>query len=309
MTLRAGSILDRAKPWPPRALIGRSWSRLSRLRQRFGSAEPWEEGRVQWVREHAPGHSFADIGGIFKYMGEMAFLAEELGATKVTEFDVADPDLVAEGHNDWSWFEKKHKERDSMIRYVQGDLEEPASVERIGPHDIVFFSGVLYHSPNPVRQLIQLRAITRQLAFISTLTIPEIPGFKQAAIFYPYLSAADRAPYAAGYGFSGDLLGIGRPFDDRPMYGYGNCWWGITPSALLAMLETARFEVVEQRRLSISPYVTEVVVKPVALDPLLPPISYFRERSEARDRGEPRWPFDDWYDHLRRQKSGNSETR
>ncbi len=44
------------------------------------------------------------------------------------------------------------------------------------------------------------------------------------------------------------LLGIGHPFDDRPMHGYGNFWWGITPSALRAMLRSARFEVVEERR-------------------------------------------------------------
>jgi len=280
---------------------GRSWSAMSRLRRRFRSAEDWEEGKLRWVRENAPGHSFADIGGIFKYMGEIAFLAEAVGATTVTEFDVGDPDLIAEGNADWGWFERKWQERNSKVRYVQGDIEEAASPERIGVHDLVFFSGVLYHSPNPVRQLTNLRAITGKQAFISTLTIPEIPGFKHACIYYPHLPQADREPYAAGYGFKEGLLAIGADFDDRPMYGYGNCWWGITPSALRAMLQTARFKVVRERTLPISPFVTEMIIEPLPIAPSLPPLSYFRERGEARERGEDRLPFDDWYEDPRAQ--------
>jgi len=33
------------------------------------------------VREHAPGHSFADIGCMWGVNGEYAYLAEEAGAT------------------------------------------------------------------------------------------------------------------------------------------------------------------------------------------------------------------------------------
>ena len=169
----------------------------------------------------------------------------------------------------------------------------------MGIHDYVFFSGVLYHTPNPVQQLTHLRAITGKQAFISTLTIPEIPGFKQACVFYPHLPEAEREPYAVAYGWRDGLLAIGAPFDDRPMFGYGNCWWGITPSALRSMLQTARFKVVHERRLSVSPYVTELVVEPLPQAPSLPPVSFFRERSEARRRGEERLPYEDWYDDPR----------
>jgi hypothetical protein len=285
-------------------VVGRLWSKAVRVRQkqrlRHAVPEDWEAGRIRWVREHAPGKSFADIGGVFKLVGDMAFLAEEVGATSVTLFDVGDVDLPCEGHLEWGIFAEKAKERGSKVRYVQGDIEEPVSAERIGVHDVVFFSGVLYHSPNPVLQLLQLRQITGELAFISTLTIPEIPGFPHACVFYPYLSDEERLPYAAGYSWSADLLGVGAPVDERPMYGYGNCYWGITRSALLAMLRVARFEVVEERQLSTAPWATEVVCRPLPLDPMLPPSSYFRERSEARDRGEDRLPFETWYQDQRR---------
>jgi hypothetical protein len=45
-------------------------------------------------------------------------------------------------------------------------------------------------------------------------------------------------------------IGLGTAFDERPMYGHGNFWFGITPSALRAMLPTARFEVVDERQAS-----------------------------------------------------------
>ena len=285
------------------SLVARVWSKAARVRRGRAarSAEPraWEAAREGWVREHAPGRSFADIGGLFKLMGDMAFLAEECGATEVTLFDVGDPDLPAEGHLEWGDFESKRTARGSSVRYVQGDLEEHVSAQRIGVHDVVFYSGVLYHTPNPVLQLLQLRRITGELLYLSTLTMPEVPGFPQACVYYPYLDAADRAPFQAGYHWSGDLLGIGRPVDERPMYGYGNCFWGISRSALLAMLRTARFEVVEERPVPVAPFAVELVCRPLPLDPLFPPAEHFRERQEARERGEERLPFEDLYDRRR----------
>jgi hypothetical protein len=284
--------------------ITTAWSalsrRLARERTRFRRADPdeWESVRLGWVRSRAPGHTFVDVGGLFTYMGDIALLAEQVGATGVTLFDVGDPDLPAEDHLEWGSFQEKRDARRSAVRYLQGDLEDPESVRQIGPHDYAFYSGVLYHTPNPFRQLMHLRAITRKEAFLSTLTIPEVPGFDQACIFYPYLDDKDRTPYAAGYGTANDLLAIGRPVDERPMYGYGNCWWGISRSALRAMLRAARFEVVAEP-IPTPPFITVWVLKPLPLDPMLPPLAYFRERGEARERGEPRWNFDTWYDEHR----------
>lgn len=261
------------------------------------------EGHRRWIQQHVPGRSFADIGGMYQLMGDMAFLAEEAGATEVTLFDVGDSDLIAAGHAEWGWFDQKKADRNSKVRYVQGDLEDPISVQRLGPHDVVYYSGVLYHTPNPFQQLAHLRQVTRELALIATITIPEIPGFDQACVFYPYLPDGTRSPYAAGYPTANGLLAIGPPFDDRPMFGYGNCWWGITRSALLAMLRAARFEVVGGPWSARRRFYTAVAVRPIELDPSLPPQSYFRERGEARARGEGRLPYEDWYDELRRRES------
>ena len=55
------------------------------------------------------------------------------------------------------------------------------------------------------------------------------------------------------------------------MLGHGNFWWGMTPSALRAMLRAARFEVVAVPRTHASPWYTDIVARPVDRDPVLPP--------------------------------------
>jgi len=283
-------------------VIASAWSVSMRARRKYRRRSitvGGEEARLQWVRANAPGRSFADIGGVFKYVGDIAFLAEDSGASAVTLFDVGDPDLPCEGHLEWGRFCDKHEARGSKVRYVQGTLEDPIAVEQIGVHDLVFFSGVLYHTPVPMQQLLQLRQITGERLFLSTLSIPEIPGFPQACVFYPYLPERERGAVAAGYYWAKDLLGIGAPVDERPMYGFGNCYWGMTRSALHAMLRVARFEAVEEWTNEQTPYMTELVARPLPLDPMLPPVDYFRERAAARERGEPRWAFDGWYDERR----------
>lgn len=256
----------------------RRWGRRRRARD-------WEQRRIRFIGDNAPGRSFADIGGMYGIDGDIAFRAEEAGASSVTVFDAGEPTPA---------FLERHEKSSSSVRHVQGDLEDPVSLEEIGPHDIVWCVGVIYHTPNPVLQLMHLHRITKELLFIGSATIPEIPGFPQASVYYPYLDQQNRAPYARGIGKPDQALAVGTAFDDRPMYGHGNFWWGITPSAMRAMLRTARFEVIEELRSDIYPWGTEYVARPTAEHPSLPPVDYYRTRGE-RVRAGQLVPFDGYY--------------
>lgn len=268
-----------------------AWVAAHRLRRRHRkpSRAAWRENRLRWVRDHAPGRSFADVGGLFMHHGEIAFLAEEAGAERVTLLDAGDPVFDAD-------YLAEHERRGSAVRFVQGDLHDPVTLAELGEHDVVWCSGVIYHTAHPVHQLLHLREVTRELLFLGTHTIPEIPGFPQACIYYPFLGRRARRALGRPHWKPDAMLGVGAPFDDRPMFGYGNFWWGITPSALRAMLASARFEIVEERREHAYPWHMDVVARPVERDPLLPPVDYYRRRGEARERGEPPLPFDDYYE-------------
>lgn len=269
-----------------------AWIAAARLRRKVGKppADDWHQRRERWIAEHAEGRSFVDIGGLFND-GANAFRAEDAGASAVTIFDVGDIEFAFD-------YAAEHERRGSKIRYVQGDLHDDVSIEQVGPHDLVWCTGVLYHTPNPVHQLMQLREITRELLFLGTHTIPEVPGVPQACLYYPYLPKDARTALARAHWNSEGYLGVGPPIDERPMLGYANFWWGITPSALRAMLATARFEIVEEPRLHSSPWYVDLVARPIDEDPLMPAATYARERREARDRGDGPLPYEEYYDRF-----------
>jgi Methyltransferase domain len=203
------------------------------MRRKLRPAAPIDYPRV--VAQYAPGRSFADIGCMWNIHGEIAFLAEEAGATSVTGVDVIKPT---------DEFDRKHRERSSQVRFVKGDLHQPATAEAVGVHDVVWSTGVIYHTPHPMHLIQQLRAMTREYLIIGSATMPEVPGLEQALVFYPGLGEHDRAIHAPL--LAGDARGVTTPFD--PSKYFGNWWFGITPSAMRAMVENVGLTVVETHR-------------------------------------------------------------
>jgi len=229
-----------------RALL-RAWSLGARAYQR--GVDRRTPPREELVRRFAPGRTFADIGCMWQVEGAIAFLAEQSGARAVTGLDYMDPtdrfqEQIAGG---------------SKVRFVQGDLHDPETVAEVGPHDVVWCWGVLYHSPHPMLILERLRSITREFLILGTATLPPVPGLSQACLFFPGLSDRDRNAHAAAWPGRRGRFGLSTPF--VPSYNYGNWWWGITPSALAAMLEAAGFSVLEQ---SGGPLRQTAVAMPVA---------------------------------------------
>lgn len=197
--------------------------RAGRARKR---AAPSQE---ELVARYAPGRSFADIGCMWGVHGALSFLAEESGATSVTGFDAMDrtPEFDAE-----------HRRRGSKVRFVRGDLHDPGTPAAVGAHEVVYCSGLLYHTPNPVLAIDHLSWLAEDLLIVGTKALPEIAGAPQAAVLYPGLNESQRHVYRPYWG------GVTGRFDDDPVRGYANWWWGLTPSALTAMVGLA-FDVVE----------------------------------------------------------------
>lgn len=197
------------------------------------------------VRRHAAGKTFCDVGCMWKVNGRIAFVAEEAGATSVTGVDVMEPSPE---------FMAERERRGSEVRFVHGDLHEPATVAEVGPHEVVWCSGVLYHAPNPVLTLQRLRELTTELLILQTMTLPELPGVKQGVVFYP--GVADRGLYERWGDEATRGLRMPQPGEDP----FAPWWWGISHSALHAMLRAARFELVEQWG---DPFAVHLTARPV----------------------------------------------
>jgi len=117
----------------------------------------------EFIRNHVPGRSFADIGCMWGVNGEYSFIAEAAGATSVTAVDVFGPTPE---------FEEKRITRGSRVRFVLGDATRAGTLDEIGEADVVFCAGVLYHHPSPFDLLVALRRICRETLILRTSTIP-----------------------------------------------------------------------------------------------------------------------------------------
>jgi hypothetical protein len=116
-----------------------------------------------------------------------------------------------------------------------------ATLERIGVVDVVLCAGVLYHHPSPYDLLVALRRICAKTLILRTSTIPEVDGLPNAAVYFPLLSERARQLWnlqSLGLRWQ---AGISAPFEPRD--GYGNWFWGLTPSCLRSLVETAGFRV------------------------------------------------------------------
>lgn len=201
----------------------------ARLRHRLRRSTPPREELI--ARHVAGGRSFADIGCMWSIDGALCFAAEDAGAGAVTGMDVMGASAA---------YEAEHARRGSKVRFVQGDLHDPAALEAVGVHDVVWCSGVLYHAPHPLLTLERLRSITGGRLLLATETLP-LRGHR-----------CDFAPEP------GVHPSHTEPFD--PARGYVNWFWGISPGALRAMLEATGFAVEEEHRL---PFHTTAVARPV----------------------------------------------
>jgi hypothetical protein len=216
------------------------------------------------VKQLAPGRSFVDI------------------ATDVTLVDAIDPSEE---------FLAEHERRGSRVKYLQADLHEPASIEMIGVHDVVWCTGILYHTPHPFLQVEHLRQLTRERLVLGTHVIPEIPGFPGASIFYPLLEDSAREAYGSVYDDQ-PRLAVKQPFSLEPGHEYANWWWGISPSALRAMMRLAGLDIIEEHQPE--PLFMDIVAKPSGSKWHSPAFDYTRRRGLDRldalpDGHRPAW--------------------
>jgi methyltransferase family protein len=176
-----------------------------------------------------------DVGGMWSVHGRTAFLAEEAGAERVVLLDVMPPT---------DEFKEERARRESAVEYVTGDLHDTEAMARLGEFDVVWCTGVLYHTPNPLLQVENLARLAGTTLVLGTRVLPEFPGIEQACVFYPMQSGAAQAEWARAFGDDLPRFGATTPF--RRDLTYENWWWGMSPSAVRAMLDLAGFRVVEE---------------------------------------------------------------
>ncbi len=255
--------------WKVRLLKTRRGNLLWRYWRAWRGDEVGDYGRLpEYVREHAHGRSFVDIGCMWGVNGEYAFIAEEAGASVVKGVDVFGPTPE---------FEAKKRSRNSAVEFILGDATRPETIARVGVVDVVFCAGVLYHHPSPFDLLVALRRVCSRTLILRTSTIPEVDGLSNAAVYFPMLKPEDRRLWDLRSLGVDRQVGITEGFE--PDQGYGNWFWGLTPSCLASLLETAGFRIDHRA--------TEAFAQTFICSPVDVPLEHrLPGESEARESGQ-----------------------
>lgn len=211
--------------------------------------------REEWIRKAAAGKSFAEVGGLWGTVNEQATVAALAGATSTTMIDVAPMD-PGEGEDDlWQPFRERAASLGvTDVACVEGSIDDPETAQRVGSFDVVSCSGVIYHCPQPLHTLRQLRAITRETLILGTTTMPETvsnsagtvsvePG---SALLGPALTQSQRAVLGEWLREVGGVqaFGINHPMGtDWALDDYDPWWWLFTRDHVAALLRVSGFEV------------------------------------------------------------------
>jgi len=213
--------------------------------------------KKQWIRQAVAGKTFADIGGLGgEAMNEMVTVAIESGAAEATMVDV-----LPENHALWQCFHKICASKQiTNYKSLVADLNEMDP----GPHgrfDFVHCSGILYHVPDPISMLWQLRKLTRETLILTSATVPSVvrnesgkavltPG---KAVFVPALAGPELAVYSRHFENLGMAIEV---FDgSSPEWisngfttiNYGPWWWLFTEEYIHRMLEICGLRVLEKQ--------------------------------------------------------------
>lgn len=200
--------------------------------------------RRYYIGKYAIDKTFIDVGCMWGVNGYFAFLAEEVGSKESTGFDIYPPS---------DEFKKMHAEKNSKVRFVNGDINSMKDLEELGKFDVVYCTGLLYHVPDPIYTLNRLRQISKDILIIGTAIIPEFNGIQNGAVYYPLLDEKQRKIWDLK---QGDQIAINSPYDYRQ--GYGNWIWGFSESCLESMIKTSGFDIIEK---SVGKFYSYVVCK------------------------------------------------
>jgi hypothetical protein len=203
----------------------------------------------QFIERVVAGSSFVDIGALWGTVSEKASTAWSAGAS-----DVSVVDILPQGHELWSALDAHLSAIGSpAARHVTANLDamDPTGIE----WDVVHTSGVIYHCPNPVHTLCQLRAITNKWLIITSMVIPQHISSPTGSLelrpgqsyFVPTLDPEARTIAAEYLNATGVFraTGVDVPVAQWDTGDYGPWWWLFTPSSLAGLLSTCGFEVVD----------------------------------------------------------------
>lgn len=217
----------------------------------------------RWIAAVAPGRRFVDIGGVGEWAAnERVSQAIAAGAARA-----AVADILPAGSDHWRAFRDRMEglgiPPGAYDSYPEVDITDPGLAARLPGFDVVHCTGILYHCPDPVASLRNLRRAAGRWLIVNTIVCPArveneagalaVPD--GAALFLPGLSETERAVlrlrYLRKYGWD---LDVNAPRPRAPGAAMPHvmpdgrlsclpCWWLFTVPAFRALLRLLELDI------------------------------------------------------------------
>lgn len=210
-----------------------------------------------WVARIAADRTFADVGGLWGTVNEMASVALQAGAAHATMIDIQPP-----GNSWWHAFDERMAGLGlSNYSCIHADACRDGFRDRVGVHDVVHCSGIIYHLPDPFTLILALRSITVEHLILTSMYIPEQIkndagrlDLRGGGAVLAHAMTDDKKAKVIRQHFEDlglQVGGITVPLNEPLVLedGRGNTspwWWLMTPPLLRSMLEIAGFEVIDE---------------------------------------------------------------
>jgi hypothetical protein len=211
--------------------------------------------RDEWITRIAPGKSFVDVGGLWGLVNEKISPAYAAGATHLCMVDIWEPE------SEWWQKFRQHCTAKGIgpVSEVVSSIDNPGICARVGKHDIVHCSGVIYHCPNPFLTVRSLMSLATDIILLATAVMPpvienefgRIKFSSESAVCVPLITEENRkiVDIYMTDNYGGGAYGVNAPvsswyFDDGAP-NYGPWWWLWSADYVAKMLTTCGLEIIE----------------------------------------------------------------
>ncbi len=200
--------------------------------------------RDRYIAQVVSGRSFVDVGGLYEIVKERVSVAHAHGAAELALIDIAPAGAAI-------WDDMRRHlaaKRIEQCRLISADVLQLRS-ERF---DVVYSSGIFYHTPSPLHYLDALRRMAREHVVLASTIVPErIPGPVDiihppgSMLYLPGVAPDRRAQVAAFFAQCGrpDIFAGGAD----PLHDHFGVYWLPTVGALVAMCRDVGLEVLDHQ--------------------------------------------------------------
>jgi 2-polyprenyl-3-methyl-5-hydroxy-6-metoxy-1,4-benzoquinol methylase len=208
----------------------------------------------KWIADHVKGKTFADVGGLWGTVNEKVTVALGAGAKKATMIDIAPLDKKL-----WDDFRVHCREKGvSNYQCIQADATDGSLKDLVGAFDMVHCSGVIYHVPDFIGLIRNLRSIANRHLIITSMIFPERIENKFGvldmsggnAMFVPLLTESQRqiaGKYASDMKLNVAHLNghaVTNWYTPAGHWAFGPWSWLITPQFLSGIASVCELHVV-----------------------------------------------------------------